>query len=195
LIVDGNGVVRLVRVLDGNESDSTWNTMAIKELKNKLGDDIDKYTIIADSKLVSLPNLREATNSEKLVKFISLVPTNFFDKVSTKVRAQAYEKGDWVDLGKCCQNTQAKDRATYAAQSFDMEIEGNSYRLQAVKTTSSDSTIQHRLETEQEDVIAMASDAFLKSFACVPDAEDAIKKISEENKKCILQSIFRDSPD
>jgi len=168
--------------------------MAIKELKNKLGDDIDKYTIIADSKLVSLPNLREATNSGKLVKFISLVPTNFFDKISTKVRAQAYEKGDWVDLGKCCQNSQAKDRATYAAQSFDMEIEGNSYRLQAVKTTSSDSTIQHRLETEREDVIAMARDAFLKSFACVPDAEDAIKKFQKKTKNAYFKASLEIVP-
>ena len=194
LIVDGNSVVRLVCVLDGNESDSTWNTMVIKELKIKLGDDIDKYTIIADSKFVSLPNLREANSSGKPVIFISLVPASFFKKFSTKVRAQAYEKGDWVDLGKCCQNPTAKDRATYAAQSFDMEIEGNTYRLLAVKTISSDSTIQHRLETEQSDVIAMAHDAFLKSFACVPDAEDAIKKFQKKTKNAYFKASLEIVP-
>jgi transposase len=46
LIVDGNGVVRLVRALDGNESDSTWNTQAIKDLRESLGKDIDRYTYI-----------------------------------------------------------------------------------------------------------------------------------------------------
>ena len=194
LIVDGNGVVRLVRVLDGNESDSTWNTMAIKELKNKLGDDIDKHTIIADSKFVSLPNLREVNSSAKPVIFISLVPSSFFKKLSTKVRTLAYEKGDWVDLGKCCQNTQAKDRATYAVQSFDNEIEGNTYRLLAVKTTSSESTIQHRLETEQEDVIVMAHDAFSKSFACVPDADDAIKKFQTKTKNAYFKTSLEIVP-
>ncbi len=188
LIVDGNGVVRLVCVLNGNESDSTWNTKAIKELKKRLGGDIDKKTITADSKFVSLPNLREVNSSGKPVKFISLVPASFFKKLSTKVRTLAYEKGDWVDLGKCCQNLQAKDRATYTAQSFDMEIEGNTYRLLAVKTTSSDSTIQHRLETEQDGVIAITKDAFSKSFACVPDAEDAIKKFQKKTKNAYFKA-------
>lgn len=182
LIVDGNGVVREVCVLDGNESDSTWNTKAIKALKSKLGDDIDKITIVADSKFVSLPNLREANNSEKPVLFISLVPASFFSKLSTKVRALAYENGNWVDFGKCCQNLQAKDRATYAGLSFDIDIEGNTYRLLAVKTTSSDSTIQHRLETEKDDLIAMTHDAFSKNYACMPDAEEAIKKFQKKTK-------------
>lgn len=194
LIVDGNGVVRLVRVLDGNESDSTWNTKAIKELKKKLGDDIDNKTISADSKFVSLPNLREVNSSGKPVKFVSLVPSSFFKKLSTKVRTQAYEKGDWVDLGKCCQNLKAKDRATYAAQSFDVEIEGNTYRLLVVKTTSSDVTIQHKLETEQNDVIVMAKNAFLKGFACVPDAEDAIKKFQKNTKKVFFKASLEIIP-
>ena len=194
LIVDGNGVVRLVCVLDGNESDSTWNLKTIKALKIKLGDDIDTYTLIADSKFVNLPNLREANISGKPLMFISLVPASFSSKISTDVRAQAYATGDWVDLGKCCQNTKAKDRATYAAQSFDKEIDGITYRLLAIKTTSSDRTTQHKLETEQEDVKAMADDTFSKTFACVPDAEKEIKQFQKKTKNACFKAALEIVP-
>lgn len=89
LIVDGNGVIRLVRALDGNESDSTWNTQAIKGLRESLGDDVELYTYIADSKLFSLPNFREINKGLKTLKFISLVPSNFYVKISAKVRKKA----------------------------------------------------------------------------------------------------------
>ncbi|MFA5213971.1 MAG: hypothetical protein WC406_11595 [Methanoregula sp.] len=80
LIVDGNGVVRYAKVLDGNKSDSTWNLMTILELIKKLGDKIVAYILIADSKFVNLINLREANGHGKMLKFISLVPANFLLK-------------------------------------------------------------------------------------------------------------------
>lgn len=44
----------MAKVLNGNESDSTWNLMTIEELKKQLGDKIGTYILIADSKFVNM---------------------------------------------------------------------------------------------------------------------------------------------
>jgi transposase len=79
-IVDGNGVLRYVSALDGNESDSTWNVIALKDLYKKLRDRIDQFIYIADSKMVCLPVFKEIHQWEKMIKFISLIPANFYKK-------------------------------------------------------------------------------------------------------------------
>jgi transposase len=194
LIVDGNGVVRLVEVLDGNESDSTWNLMTIEALRIQLGDKTGTHILIADSKFVNIINLREVNKSGEPLKFISLIPANFYYKISTTVRAQAYETGGWVALGTCCQNTKAKDRATYAVQSFENVIEGVPYRLLVIKTTSVDIRIQHKLDTEQADVNGMAVDTFSEPFACRADAEDATIKFQKKTKKVCFKAILQIVP-
>jgi len=194
LIVDGNGVIRFVRVLDGNESDSTWNTQAIKDLREKLGDDIDLYTYIADSKLVSLPNLREINNGQKTLKFISLVPSNFNVKMSAKVRKKAYDSDSWVDLGMCCENTKAKDRATYEISGFNEPIEGKAYRLLAVKSTSMMSDVDEKLECEKNDLVKLANSAFPDDFKCEPDAQAAIKKFQSTKKTSLFRLSFEIVP-
>jgi len=59
IIADGNGIVLEAKALDGNMSDSTWNTDAIQQIKKLLGDTLSKYIYIADSKLVNLKNFKE----------------------------------------------------------------------------------------------------------------------------------------
>lgn len=194
LIVDGNGVIRLVRVLDGNESDSTWNTQAIKDLRDRLGDDIDLYTYIADSKLVSLPNLREINNGQKILKFISLVPSNFNVKMSAIIRKKAYDSDSWEDQGKCCENTKANDRATYEISGFREMIEGKEYRLLAVKSTSTTSDVENKLDTEKNDLIKLANSAFPEDYKCEPDAQAAIKKFQSTKKTGLFRISFEVVP-
>jgi len=194
LIVDGNGVVIVAKVLDGNESDSTWNLTTIEELKKQLGDKIGTYILIADSKFVNMKILREVNKSGEPLKFISLIPANFFNTLSKKARAQAYKAGNWENIGKCCQNTKAKDRATYEVQSFNYDIEGVTYRLLVLKTTSADKRIQSKIETEKADVIAMALDAFPKPFACQADAESAIKTFQKKTKNACFKAILKIVP-
>ena len=59
VIVDGNGVLMKAETLDGNMADALWNNNTVKELRKRLGDAIDQIIYVADSKLVTLPNLRE----------------------------------------------------------------------------------------------------------------------------------------
>ena len=190
LIVDGNGVIRFACPLDGNESDSTWNTQAIIDLKAKLGPDIELHTYIADSKLVSLPNLKEINKGKYTLKFISLVPGNFNHKTSAEIRKRAYEADSWEYLGKCCENTDCKDRAEYSIIGFTKEIEGRDYRLIAIKSTKTVKNVNKKVETEKTDLIALAEKAFPNNFKCEPDAKEAIKHFQKTKKTALFKFSF-----
>ena len=190
LVVDGNGVIRLISTLDGNESDSTWNTQAIKDLKKKLGDEIELHTYIADSKLVSLPNLREINEGLWTLKFVSLVPANFNEKISARIRKHAYETDSWVYVGKCCENGNCQDRAEYSLQGFTEDIEGKQYRLIAIKSTKTVRNVEQKVECEKADLINLVGKAFPKNFKCLPDAEVAIKHFQKTKKTALFKFTF-----
>ncbi len=190
LVVDGNGVIRQVTVLDGNESDSTWNANSIQDLKKQLGDETELNVYIADSKLVSLPNLKKINDGDKVLKFISLVPANFYQKVSAKIRKQAYELDSWENVGKCCENENFKDRAEYALIGFTEDIEGKKYRLIAVKSTRTVKNVEDKVQTEKIDLITLAEKAFPEDFKCLPDAEAAVRKFQKTKKTALFHVIF-----
>lgn len=194
LVVDGNGILRQVTVLDGNESDSTWNTHSIQELKTQLGDETELNVYIADSKLVSLPNLKKINEGDTVLKFISLVPANFYHKVSAKIRKQAYESDSWKNVGKCCENENFNDRAEYALISFPEDIEGKKCRLIAVKSTKTVKNVEHKVQTEKSDLITLAEKAFPEDFKCLPDAEGAIRKFQKTKKTALFQIDFEIVP-
>ena len=98
------------------------------------------------------------------MRFISLVPSNFYVKISAKVRKKAYECNSWEDLGKCCEDTKAKDRAVYEICGFREMIEGKEYRLHAFKSTSTTSDVEIKLETEKNDLIKLANSSFPEDF-------------------------------
>ena len=194
LVVDGNGVLRQVRVLDGNESDSTWNADSIQELKKQLGDETELNIYIADSKLVSLPNFRKINEGDKVLKFISLVPANFYKKISAKIRKEAYESDSWENVGKCCENENFKDRAEYALIGFTEEIEGKIYRLIAIKSTRTVKNVEYKVQTEKHDLIILAEKAFSEHFKCLPDAEAAVKKFQKTKRTALFQIAFEIVP-
>lgn len=124
------------------------------------------------------------------MKFISLVPSNFYKKISSTIRKMAYAGDSWEDLGKCCENTKAKDRATYEICGFNELIEGNEYRLLAVKSTSTTHDVENKLEIEKNDLIKLANSAFPEDFKCEPDAQAAIKKFQSSKKTSLFRVIF-----
>lgn len=190
LVVDGNGVIRYVCALDGNESDSTWNTQAIRDLKNQLGDEIDDSIYIADSKLVNMPNLKEINKGDVPLKFVSLVPANFNQKLSAKVRDRAYEADSWDYVGKCCEDTNSHDRAEYELIGLTEEIDGHLYRLIAVRSSKTTKDIEQKLETEKNDLISLAEKAFPKNFKCLPDAEEAVRHFQKTKKTARFKLRF-----
>ena len=194
LVVDGNGVLRQVSALDGNESDSTWNANSIQDLKEQLGDETELNIYIADSKLVSLPNLRKINEGGRVLKIVSLVPANFYNKLSAKIRKSAYESDSWENVGKCCENENYKDGAEYALIGFSEDIEGKKYRLIAIKSTKTVKNVEHKVQTAKNDLLTLAEKAFPEHFKCLPDAEAAVKKFQKTKKTALFQILFEIVP-
>lgn len=190
VIVDGNGVVRYASVLSGNMSDSTWNTQTIENLQKELGDDIEKFTYVADSKMVSLPVLSQIDKFKKKLKFVSLIPASFYKKLSERVRKWAYEEDNWRYCGPCCIDTKAKDRAIYSMNKKFEVIEGNKYRILVIKSSFTRKNAERKIETEKNDTISMAEGAFPKFFQCEPDAKEAIKKFKQSMKTGFFSLSF-----
>lgn len=195
IIVDGNGIVFDAKSLDGNMSDSTWNTEAIQRLKGILGDQLSEYIYIADSKLVNLKNFKEMTSSETPLWFISLIPANFHNKVSSRLRDLAYRENAWTELGACCVNTNGKDRATYAVQEFSELIDGHSYRILIYRTNKSDKMTEKRLKTERDDLRIHATEKFKETYACDADALKDIRVFLKEKNRGRYQVLLESIPE
>jgi transposase len=193
MIIDGNGIVFDAKSLDGNMSDSTWNTEAIQRLKELLGDQLSGYIYIADSKLVNLKNFKEMTSSATPLWFISLIPENFNKKSSSRFRDLAYREDAWNELGACCENTNGKNRATYAVQEFSEMIDGYPYRILIYRTNQSDKKTEKRLKTERDDLLTQATEKFKETYACDADALKDIRVFLKEKNRgryqVLLESI------
>ena len=97
MTTDGDGLIRFCHVLDGNTADCEYNRMMIKALQEIYGDEFNRYTYIADSKLLNKKNLELISCDAKPVKIISSIPENFAGKLVEKIRIKAYENPEWQE--------------------------------------------------------------------------------------------------
>lgn len=194
IIVDGNGVLKKAKALDGNKSDAVWNTDSIEELQNQLGDDIDQVIYVADSKLVTIPNLRTINKHVKKLRFISLVPSSFYKKISSKIRKEAYERDHFEYVGACCENTEAKDRAKYSISRTPSEVEGLTYRFLVCISSALKHSSEEKINAKRSDIVSAAEDIFSKPFACIPDAKSAISRFQKSGKNALYQVVFEIVP-
>lgn len=49
MVTDGDGLIRICHVLDGNTADSEYNHLMLKTLQAVYGDEFHRYFYIADS--------------------------------------------------------------------------------------------------------------------------------------------------
>jgi transposase len=190
VIVDGNGVLWKAEALDGNMSDAVWNNNSIKELRKELGDNIDQVFYVADSKLVTQPNLDEVNKGTKPLKIISLVPASFHKKISSEIRKKAYEEGFFEDVGSCCQDTGAKDRARYSISSTTADIVDRKYRLLVCISSSLSHNSDEQIYAKYDDLKIAAETIFSKPFACEPDAKKAIARFQKTVKNALFKVGF-----
>lgn len=195
LIADGNGIPLNIQTLDGNMSDSTWNTDAIQQLQERIGDQLSLYIYVADSKLVNLKNFQAMTTSTSPLRFISLIPASFYKKTSSYYRDLAYREDAWIELGTCCEHSEAKDRETYAVQEFPEMIEGYPYRILVYRTSRSDKNIEKKLKTEREDLQARAEERFKAPYACEKDALKELNQFLKETRRGKYQPLLEIVPE
>ena len=117
----------IAEVRNGNTSDKTWNYDLINRLRKWIGN-IEDVTYVADSSLVSGPNLKAM--KEQGVRFISRIPGTF--KPESSLKDRAWEDGNWEYVGAL---SERKDASSYSLQSYVEDLDGIRYRFIVVHSS------------------------------------------------------------
>lgn len=171
----GLGVTRdsipvIGEVRDGNTSDQQWNRALIAKLRERLGQAGPPPVYVADSSLVSGPNL--AILAREQLPFISRLPGTY--GLEAALKARAWAEDNWQEVGPL---SPRKGAATYKLQAFTAELEGRQYRFIVVHSSKLDGrktrSIERRLAKREAQLEQACHHLARRQFACAPDAEEA----------------------
>ncbi|HIJ05883.1 IS1634 family transposase [Methanocalculus sp.] len=191
VVADGNGLIRYCKTMDGNHADPIWNMEALAVLQEIFGDEFRSHTYIADSKLLTRPNMEILNRKGAEVRFISHIPSNFASKLADKYKSIARARNQWTDLGPCCTDEEAGKRATYRSQRFTVSLYGSEYELVLYETSAADKKVQYQLEKDQKTVETLIKERkFNHPFACEPDALRAIEELKEQSRKLLVEPVI-----
>jgi transposase len=187
MITDGNGLPIYSTILDGNTADCVWNYETITELSKFLGDRVLNSVYVADSKLVTMRNLKAIASLETKLQFISRSPASFHSKITQTIRNEAYKKGEWNAIG-AHRDTPTKNStlAEYEAMSFRREINGSDYRLIVYRSDAKEHLVDKNMKTDKESLNSAFGKRFKGKkniFACEKDAQNEILKFKAKHKK------------
>jgi len=178
-IVNEHGIPLYHKTLDGNTADCAWNYEAVLSLQDVLGDKLQDKIYIADSKLVTAPNLILFSNPDKKLRFLSRCPDSFHKKLAEKVKQQAYTINNWVDIGSLKND---KYHTRYEGQEFaetlcitdkEKSLHIIPVRLFVYRSLDGTNRIEKRLQKEEQRIMAQKALLEKKGFACLEDAQKA----------------------
>ncbi len=184
MVTDGDGLIRICHVLDGNTADCEYNNLMIKTLQAVYGDEFHRYFYIADSKLLTKKNLAVISNTARPVKIITRIPENFDNKLAGRIRKQAYADQGWHPLGTCCEYPAGKGMEpeywvqTYQREVFDIQVWINIY-----KSGDAERKLQEKLKKERELFESELKVLTGKEFACEPDACTELNAFRNSHKR------------
>ena len=173
------------QLLNGNASDKVWNPQMIDEMHlffQSKGQDGTIFVI--DSAGVSKDTL--AAWHEKKLRVISRFPETF--NLAEEIKTRAWQEQTWNSIGKLANN---KDGAVYQSRSYMVEVEGTPGRLIVVHSSALDNLKQKTLQRRLEGVSKALEKEIKKltkiSFACEPDANEAMAVFLRNHKDCPYQ--------
>jgi transposase len=191
MVTDGDGLIRISHVLDGNTADCKYNHMMIKTLQEVYGDEFYRYTYIADSKMLNKKNLDLVFCDDKPVKIITRIPENFAGKLAEKIRILAYEKQEWKSLGICCKHPAGKGKEPeYWVQTFKRSVFGFPVWIHIYRSGDAERRLQSKIEKDRatfESDLKILTD---REFACEPDANtDLVAFLKTHSKSFFSVSL------
>ena len=191
MVTDGDGLIRISHVLDGNTADCKYNHMMIKTLQEVYGDEFYRYTYIADSKMLNKKNLDLVFCDDKPVKIISRIPENFAGKLAEKIRILAYEKQEWKSLGICCEHPAGKGKEPeYWFQTFKRPVFSFPVWIHIYRSGDAERRLQSKIEKDRatfESDLKILTD---REFACEPDANtDLVAFLKTHSKSFFSVSL------
>jgi len=179
LVVTDEGFPVLGEILNGNLDDKTWNKQLLGNLPEYFNlEELRKIIYVADSALVTEDNLLAMGES---LKFISHLPENF--NLASELTRAAFIKDNWLDLGKV---SAGRKSASYKIQEFKKQLYGRQYRFLVVHSDHLDKRklrgLNSRLKKQRTALEKAAVKLMKLSFACEPDAKDALYRFLKDHK-------------
>jgi transposase len=168
-VTDGDGLLLFAAALDGNTADCSFNEQTISLLKTVYGPELRKHVYIADSKLLTKPNVLALMQGESCIPFISRIPANFGTKLSETMRCKAYEQNKWENLGTCCSHASTYS-AVYYATTFPVTVFSFDMHVHVYKTTEKREKIEKKVKRDEEKLAADLEKLGKKEFFCKEDA-------------------------
>lgn len=181
-IVNEHGIPLANSVMDGNTSDVAWNTKALKLVAELFAKDLEQFIYIADSKLMNITLFKTMMDANKTVRFISLCPASFSDKMAARVTNEAYEQNEWVDLGSISERKRASE---YKAQEFVQTVDEQEIRCIAYQTSEGKERFEHKKTKALIELEEAIKQVHKKEFACEADAVKELERFQKEHKNCL----------
>ena len=169
-VTDGDGLPLFAMALNGNTADCSFNELTISLLKSVYGPELRNHVYIADSKLLTEPNVMALMQDEFPIPFISRIPSNFDKKLGETMKYRAYEQNEWEDLGTCCSHP-SKDSPLYWAITFSVVSSGFDMYVHVYKTTEKQDKIEKKVKREEENLRKELEKLGKREFFCEKDAK------------------------
>lgn len=182
LCVD-HGIPVYSKIMDGNSSDKTINHRLIPEMAERmrsLGRQVFIY--VADSALVTEENLALIDDWDNGFLFVSRLPLTYNE--CHHAIAQAVEADAWQEIGVISDEPETRNRKPASYRCFEtvVTLYGITYRALVVHSDAYDERRRKKVDKqilkEQEDLTKLKKDLEKIHYACLPDAEAAIKRIA-----------------
>ena len=167
-IVNEFGIPVVNKVMDGSTSDVEWNKISLDYVEQIRESGFKNGIYVADSKLVTKELVTRMNNPENKISFVSRCPANFENKLESRMIEQAYEDGNWGDLG---QYGAGKNASNYKGISFVENICGAPMKLLVTESSALAANTSHILDKELKNFNSLVNKIEKKTFACQLDAE------------------------
>jgi len=193
LCVD-HGVPVYSRIMDGNASDKTINHRPIPEMAERmrsLGRQVFVY--VADSALVTEENLALIDDWDNGFSFVSRLPLTYNER--RHAIEQAVKADAWQEIGVVSDEPETKNRKPASYRCFETVVTlcGITYRALVVLSDAYDERRRKKADKqivkEREDLTKLKKGLEKIHYACLPDAEAAIKRIARAQFRQLTVAI------
>jgi transposase len=182
LCVD-HGIPIYSKLLDGNASDKNINRDLIPEMVKRMRTlGRQDFIYVADSALVTEENLSRIDDWDNGFLFVSRLPMTY-NECRNAIK-QGVDADTWEEIGVISDEPQTKNRkpASYRAYETAVTLHGIIYRALVVHSDAHDERRQKRVDKqiakEREELAKLKKSLEKIDYACLPDAQAAVSRIS-----------------
>jgi transposase len=182
LCVD-HGIPVYSKIMDGNASDKTINHRLIPEMVERIRSlGRETFIYVADSALVTQENLALIDDWDNGFLFVSRLPMTYNE--CHHAIGQAIVADAWQEIGVISDEPETKNRKPASYRCFEtvVTLYGITYRALVVHSDAYDERRQKKVDkqivNEQEELSKLKKSLEKIEYACLPDAEAAVKRIS-----------------